>query len=75
MGKEEKMLSELLEKVSALEDKITNMEFLMVQGMGAGGSTLKSPSGTSAGGAPPVKNTFSFIHATFTSPILQSLLS
>lgn len=47
MGKEEKMLSELLEKVSALEDKITNMEFLMVQGMGAGGSTLKSPSGTS----------------------------
>ncbi|MHA1214567.1 MAG: hypothetical protein ACTSR2_11500 [Candidatus Hodarchaeales archaeon] len=38
MGKEEKMLTELLEKVSSLEDKLTNMEFLMVQGMGSGGS-------------------------------------
>ena len=44
MGKEEKMLAELLEKVSALEDKLTNMEFLMVQGMGSGGSVPKSPS-------------------------------
>ncbi len=48
MGKEEKMLSELLEKVSALEDKLTNMEFLMVQGMGSGGPTLKTPSFSSA---------------------------
>ncbi|MFX1285235.1 MAG: hypothetical protein ACFFB5_16400 [Promethearchaeota archaeon] len=44
MGKEEKMLSELLEKVSALEDKLTNMEFLMVQGMGSGGPAPKTPS-------------------------------
>ncbi|MFW9779128.1 MAG: hypothetical protein ACFFE8_09770 [Candidatus Heimdallarchaeota archaeon] len=36
MGKEEKMLEELLTKVSLLEDKIQNMEFLLVQGMGAG---------------------------------------
>ena len=43
MGKEEKMLTELLEKVSTLEDKLTNMEFLMVQGMGTGGATPKSP--------------------------------
>ncbi|UCG03663.1 MAG: hypothetical protein JSW11_06675 [Candidatus Heimdallarchaeota archaeon] len=43
MGKEEKMLTELLDKVSALEDKLTNMEFLMVQGMGTGGATPKSP--------------------------------
>lgn len=48
MGKEEKMLSELLEKVSALEDKLTNMEFLMVQGMGSGGPTPKTPSFSSA---------------------------
>ena len=47
MGKEEKMLSELLEKVSSLEDKLTNMEFLMVQGMGTGGTTPKIPSGAS----------------------------
>jgi hypothetical protein len=39
MGKEEKMLMELLEKVSTLEDKLTNMEFLFVQGMGGGGIT------------------------------------
>ncbi len=44
MGKEEKMLTELLEKVSALEDKLTNMEFLMVQGMGAGGPAPKTTS-------------------------------
>ena len=43
MGKEEKMLTELLDKVSALEDKLTNMEFLMVQGMGTGGAAPKSP--------------------------------
>ncbi|MFX0122658.1 MAG: hypothetical protein ACFFAE_03415 [Candidatus Hodarchaeota archaeon] len=47
MGKEEKMLTELLEKVSALEDKLTNMEFLMVQGMGTGGSVPRSPTLTS----------------------------
>ncbi|MFX0015634.1 MAG: hypothetical protein ACFFB2_11365 [Promethearchaeota archaeon] len=43
MGKEEKMLQELLDKVSTLEDKLTNMEFLMVQGMGTGGVTPISP--------------------------------
>lgn len=49
MGKEEKMLTELLEKVSALEDKLTNMEFLMVQGMGgSGGAVPTSISPTSA---------------------------
>jgi len=48
MGKEEKMLTELLEKVSALEDKLTNMEFLMVQGMGGGGAVPTSISPTSA---------------------------
>lgn len=42
MGKEEKLLTELLEKVSSLEDKLTNMEFLMVQGMGTGGPAPKS---------------------------------
>lgn len=47
MGKEEKMLTELLDKVSALEDKLTNMEFLMVQGMGTGGIAPKSPTLTS----------------------------
>ena len=47
MGKEEKMLTELLEKVSSLEDKLTNMEFLMVQGMGTGGPAPKSPIMTS----------------------------
>ncbi len=46
MGKEEKMLTELLEKVSTLEDKLTNMEFLLVQGMGTGGGTIPSPSPT-----------------------------
>ncbi|NHJ00494.1 MAG: hypothetical protein EAX86_00050 [Candidatus Heimdallarchaeota archaeon] len=44
MGKEEKMLTELLEKISTLEDKITNMEFLLVQGMGTGGGSLPTPS-------------------------------
>ena len=43
---EEKMLEELLAKVEALEDKITNMEFLMVQGMGTGGSMPSSLSPT-----------------------------
>lgn len=44
MGKEEKMLTELLEKVGSLEDKLQNMEFLLVQGMGTGtpGSTKVS---------------------------------
>ena len=46
MGKEEKMLTELLEKVSALEDKLTNMEFLLVQGMGTGGGAIPSPGPT-----------------------------
>ena len=47
VGKEEKLLIELLEKVSALEDKITNMEFLFVQSMGAGGASMPAaPSGT-----------------------------
>ncbi len=36
LGKEEKMLVEVLEKIAALEDKLTNMEFLFVQSMGAG---------------------------------------
>ena len=47
VGKEEKILTELLEKVSALEDKLTNMEFLFVQSMGTGGGTPKpvTPSG------------------------------
>ncbi|MHA1970004.1 MAG: hypothetical protein ACW964_19700 [Candidatus Hodarchaeales archaeon] len=54
MGKEEKMLEELIEKVSALGDKLTNMEFLMVQGMGTGGSsptsiTPNSPTATGVG--------------------------
>jgi len=40
VGKEEKLLVELLEKVSALEDKLTNMEFLFVQSMGAGGTPI-----------------------------------
>lgn len=48
MGKEEKLLNELLEKVSALGDKLTNMEFLFVQSMGTGG-TPKTPT---ASGAP-----------------------
>lgn len=47
MGKEEKILSELLDKVSVLEDKLTNMEFLMVQGMGTGGAAPKSSTLTS----------------------------
>ena len=47
VGKEEKLLNELLEKVSALEDKLTNMEFLFVQSMGTGGgaSIPVAPSG------------------------------
>ena len=46
VGKEEKLLVELLEKVSALEDKLTNMEFLFVQSMGAGGAPIQTvPSG------------------------------
>lgn len=48
MGKEEKMLTELIEKVSALEDKLTNMEFLLVQGMGSGGSVPITPAISSA---------------------------
>ena len=49
MGKEEKMLIEVLEKISTLEDKLTNMEFLFVQSMGTGGA----PAPTSlAGGVP-----------------------
>jgi hypothetical protein len=49
MGKEEKMLIELLEKVSTLEDKLTNMEFLFVQGMGGGGITpTKMPTSSPA---------------------------
>ncbi|UCE13149.1 MAG: hypothetical protein JSV04_13285 [Candidatus Heimdallarchaeota archaeon] len=48
MGKEEKMLMELIEKVSALEDKLTNMEFLLVQGMGSGGSVPITPAISSA---------------------------
>jgi hypothetical protein len=51
MGKEEKMLAELLEKVASLEDKLTNMEFLLVQGMGTGGvstAKLSSPASVSA---------------------------
>ncbi len=47
VGKEEKLLIELLEKVSALEDKLTNMEFLFVQSMGTGGASIPAtPSGT-----------------------------
>ena len=46
VGKEEKLLIELLEKVSALEDKLTNMEFLFVQSMGTGGASMPTvPSG------------------------------
>lgn len=40
LGKEEKLLIELLDKVSSLEDKLTNMEFLLVQSMGAGGASV-----------------------------------
>ena len=43
LGKEEKLLIELLEKVSGLEDKLTNMEFLFVQSMGAGGASVPIP--------------------------------
>ncbi len=47
VGKEEKLLIELLEKVSALEDKITSMEFLFVQSMGTGGASMPAaPSGS-----------------------------
>ena len=53
MGKEEKMLTELLEKVSALEDKLTNMEFLMVQGMGSGGGAV--PTSISPTSAPSMQ--------------------
>jgi hypothetical protein len=56
MVKDEKILTDLLEKVSNLEDKLTNMEFLLVQGMGTGGSTpvvtTVSSSGSPSG---PVK--------------------
>ena len=47
MGKEEKLLNDLLEKVSALGDKLTNMEFLFVQSMGTGG-TPKTPTTSGA---------------------------
>ncbi|WP_455140049.1 hypothetical protein [Candidatus Hodarchaeum mangrovi] len=47
MGKDEKVLTEILEKISSLEDKLTNMEFLLVQGMGSGGS-LPKPISSSA---------------------------
>ncbi len=50
MGKEEKMLVEVLEKISALEDKLTNMEFLFVQSMGTGGAAPVSTA--SIGGLP-----------------------
>lgn len=55
MGKEEKMLTELLEKVSALEDKLTNMEFLMVQGMGGGGGGGAVPTSISPTSAPSMQ--------------------
>jgi len=58
MGKEEKMLIELLEKVANLEDKLTNMEFLFVQGMGTGGVTpakISSSVSTPAPHAGPVE--------------------
>ena len=53
VGKEEKLLVDLLEKVSALEDKLTNIEFLFVQSMGAGGAPIQAiPSGTAKTTAP-----------------------
>ncbi len=48
VGKEEKLLIELLEKVSALEDKLTNVEFLFVQSMGTGGASIPTVSSGTA---------------------------
>lgn len=76
MGKEEKMLEELIGKVSALEDKLTNMEFLMVQGMGTGGSSptsigTNSPSAASVGSVEvdltPIENRISQLEASITN--------